>query len=94
VPDVGEIAEALSLAVGAFTSDFAALSPGILIVLVPILIAHGFLRRWIVSGFAAGAIRAEKNERTSPLRSAEGLTSKRNPCSLLLERYSIVNFHS
>ncbi len=42
---------------GQFTTDFPALSAGILVALVPILIAYGFLQRWIVSGLTAGAIK-------------------------------------
>jgi raffinose/stachyose/melibiose transport system permease protein len=42
---------------GQFTTDFPALSAGILIALLPILVAYGFLRRWIVSGLTAGAVK-------------------------------------
>ncbi len=42
---------------GQFTTDVPALSAGILVALVPILIAYGFLQRWIVSGLTAGAIK-------------------------------------
>jgi raffinose/stachyose/melibiose transport system permease protein len=42
---------------GQFTTDFPALSAGILIALLPILVAYGFLQRWIVSGLTAGAVK-------------------------------------
>jgi len=42
---------------GQFTTDFPALSAGILIALLPVLVAYGFLQRWIVSGLTAGAVK-------------------------------------
>ncbi len=42
---------------GQFTTNFPALSAGILIALLPILVAYGFLQRWIVSGLTAGAVK-------------------------------------
>jgi raffinose/stachyose/melibiose transport system permease protein len=42
---------------GQFTTDFPALCAGILIALLPILVAYGFLQRWIVSGLTAGAVK-------------------------------------
>ena len=42
---------------GQFTTNFPALCAGILIALLPILVAYGFLQRWIVSGLTAGAIK-------------------------------------
>ena len=42
---------------GQFTTDFPALSAGILIALVPILIWYGLSQRWIVSGLLAGAVK-------------------------------------
>lgn len=42
---------------GQFTTDFPALCAGICIALLPILVAYGFLQRWIVSGLTAGAIK-------------------------------------
>lgn len=42
---------------GQFTTNFPALSAGILIALLPILVGYGFLQRWIVSGLTAGAVK-------------------------------------
>jgi raffinose/stachyose/melibiose transport system permease protein len=42
---------------GQFTTNFPALSAGILIAILPILVAYGFLQRWIVSGLTAGAVK-------------------------------------
>jgi raffinose/stachyose/melibiose transport system permease protein len=42
---------------GQFTTDFPALCAGILIALLPVLVAYGFLQRWIVSGLTAGAVK-------------------------------------
>jgi len=42
---------------GQFTTNFPALSAGILIALLPILIWYGLSQRWIVSGLLAGAIK-------------------------------------
>jgi raffinose/stachyose/melibiose transport system permease protein len=42
---------------GQFTTNFPALCAGILIALLPILVAYGFLQRWIVSGLTAGAVK-------------------------------------
>lgn len=42
---------------GQFTTDFPGLCAGILIALLPILLAYGFLQRWIVSGLTAGAVK-------------------------------------
>jgi raffinose/stachyose/melibiose transport system permease protein len=42
---------------GQFTTNFPALSAGIIIALLPILVAYGFLQRWIVSGLTAGAVK-------------------------------------
>jgi raffinose/stachyose/melibiose transport system permease protein len=42
---------------GQFTTNFPALCAGICIALLPILVAYGFLQRWIVSGLTAGAIK-------------------------------------
>jgi ABC-type glycerol-3-phosphate transport system permease component len=42
---------------GQFTTNFPGLSAGILIALLPILIAYGLLQRWIVSGLTAGAVK-------------------------------------
>lgn len=42
---------------GQFTTNFTALSAGILIALLPILVAYGLMQRWIVSGLLAGAIK-------------------------------------
>ena len=42
---------------GQFTTNFPALSAGILIALLPILIWYGLSQRWIVSGLLAGAVK-------------------------------------
>jgi len=42
---------------GQFTTNFPALSAGILIAILPILVAYAFLQRWIVSGLTAGAVK-------------------------------------
>jgi raffinose/stachyose/melibiose transport system permease protein len=42
---------------GQFTTDFTGLSAGVLIAIVPVLIAYTLLQRWIVSGLTAGAIK-------------------------------------
>jgi raffinose/stachyose/melibiose transport system permease protein len=42
---------------GQFTTNFTALSAGIVIALLPILIAYALMQRWIVSGLLAGAIK-------------------------------------
>lgn len=42
---------------GQFTTNFPALSAGILIALLPILVAYALLQRWIVSGLTAGAVK-------------------------------------
>jgi raffinose/stachyose/melibiose transport system permease protein len=42
------------------TNNATGLAAGILIAVVPILIAHIFLQRWIVGGLTAGATKAER----------------------------------
>ena len=42
---------------GQFTTDFTALSAGIVIALLPILLAYALMQRWIVSGLLAGAVK-------------------------------------
>lgn len=42
---------------GQFTTNFPGLCAGILIALLPILIAYGLMQRWIMSGLTAGAVK-------------------------------------
>jgi raffinose/stachyose/melibiose transport system permease protein len=42
---------------GQFTTDYAGLAAGILIAVVPVLVAYVFLQRFIVSGLTAGAVK-------------------------------------
>jgi raffinose/stachyose/melibiose transport system permease protein len=42
---------------GQFTTNFTGLAAGILIAVVPMLVAYAFLQRWIVSGLTAGAVK-------------------------------------
>jgi raffinose/stachyose/melibiose transport system permease protein len=42
---------------GEFATNFTGLAAGILIAVVPMLIAYAFLQRWIVSGLTAGSVK-------------------------------------
>ena len=42
---------------GQFTTDFTALSAGIVIAILPILVAYALMQRWIVSGLLAGSVK-------------------------------------
>jgi raffinose/stachyose/melibiose transport system permease protein len=42
---------------GQFTTDYSGLAAGIIVAVVPVLIAYAFLQRYIVSGLTAGAVK-------------------------------------
>lgn len=42
---------------GQFTTDYAGMAAGILVAVVPVLVAYAFLQRFIVSGLTAGAVK-------------------------------------